>query len=103
MLGFSIGWCILMVSAFVVIYMYIMKPSDESFRVYLEEYLRKDIRKDAPYEFDDQTIQIMAKLCIIIMRYEIRDYIVLKLAYITDVNESPCFIGVYRQWYKLLT
>jgi hypothetical protein len=92
---------VLLVVIVVGICMYVVKPTNESFRRYLEEYIRNDIRNDAPNTFDEKTIRIMAKFFNYIMRCEIRDYIVLKLAYIKDVDRSSCFIGIFRRWYEL--
>ena len=96
-------WYALAVVVFAGVCLYVMKPTNESFRRYLEKYIKKDLRNDAPDTFDEATIRVMAKLCNCIMRCEIRDYTVLKLAYIKDVERSPRFMGIFGRWYELST
>lgn len=96
-------WYVVALVILASVCMYIMKPTNESFMRYLEEYIKKDIRNDAPDTFDNVTISLMAKLCNYIILPDIRDYIVLKVAYLKDVDRSPCFIGIFGRWYELST
>ena len=80
-------------------YAYMTKPTDESFKRFMENYLKGNIYSKSDGPIQQLTKKIISKAGANILKPEIKDYIFFKTAEIHENGQDLYFTGAFQNWY----
>jgi len=89
----------LLAGSVIAVYAYFTKPTDESFKIFLENHFKTNSYRKTDGTIEQLTKRLVSKAGATLLKPEIKDYIFFKTAEIHENGKVWYFTGAFQNWF----